>query len=382
MCAVSDTAPAGYLPAFPVDQQEPRSNESGSLCTELLKIQLFLYNTIVMNTRTLFSAFLSCLVLLVVPVAAQIPLSTLPEPLGIAMENWPYPYPVRFISLNTQGQDVRMAYMDVKPTGTSNGKTVVLLHGKNFFGAYWQQTIQELTGKGFRVVVPDQIGFGKSSKPDIHYSFHLLARNTRMLLDSLGINRVAVVGHSMGGMLATRFALLYPDVTTHLVLENPIGLEDYRIKIPYVTIEETYRQELTKSEESIRQYHKTYYVEWKPDYDTYVQAQYRWTLGGEAPRLAMSSALTYDMIYTQPVVHEFPQLRVPTLLIIGQADRTAIGKASVSKEVAATLGNYPELGKKTAKAIPGSTLVELPNVGHIPHLESPAPFFDALLKFL
>lgn len=373
------------------------------LAQNVVKIQLFLYNyhvrvffphslrsayrsaainNIAMKTRILFSAFISCFLLLVVPVSAQIPLSTVPEPLGIAMEDWSYPYAVRFLSLNIQGQEVRMAYMDVKPTAAPNGRTVLLLHGKNFFGAYWQQTVNQLSSNGFRVVVPDQIGFGKSSKPDIHYSFHLLARNTRMLLDTLGIDHVAVVGHSMGGMLATRFALLYPDMTTHLVLENPIGLEDYRIKIPYVTIEETYRQELTKTEESIRQYHKTYYVEWKSEYEAYVQAQYRWTLGGEAPRLAMSAALTYDMIYTQPVVHEFSQLRIPTLLIIGQADRTAIGKASVPKEVAATLGNYPELGKKTAKAIIGSKLVELPNIGHIPHLENPALFLDALLKFL
>lgn len=337
---------------------------------------------IVMKTRVLLSAFISCFFLAIATTSAQIPISTIPEPLGIAMENWQYPYPVQFLSLNIQGQDVRMAYMDVKPTSSPNGRTVVLLHGKNFFGAYWEQTIRLLASNGFRVVVPDQIGFGKSSKPDIHYSFHLLARNTRILLDTLGIDNVAVVGHSMGGMLATRFALMYPETTTHLVLENPIGLEDYRIKVPYVTVEETYRQELTKTEDAIRQYHKTYYAEWKPEYETYVQAQYRWTLGGEAPRLALSAALTYDMIYTQPVVYEFSQIRVPTLLVIGQADRTTIGRGSVSKEVLETLGNYPELGKKTAKAITGSTLTEVANAGHIPHLETPTRFHDALLKFL
>ncbi|MFX9664923.1 alpha/beta fold hydrolase, partial [Acinetobacter baumannii] len=74
----------------------------------------------------------------------------------------------------------------------------------------------------------DQIGFGKSSKP-VHYqySFPTLARHTRALMASLGIERSIVVGHSMGGMLASRFALMYPQAVQHLVLVNPIGLENY-----------------------------------------------------------------------------------------------------------------------------------------------------------
>src|SRR5436305_4026604 len=120
------------------------------------------------------------------------------EPLGIALEGYDYPYPVRYFSLTIEHQDLRMAYMDVAPAdGSSTAGTVVLFHGKNFFGAYWKDTIAALTAAGYRVIVPDQIGFGKSSKPDIHYSLHLLAANTRQLLESLGINKAAVTGHSM-----------------------------------------------------------------------------------------------------------------------------------------------------------------------------------------
>jgi pimeloyl-ACP methyl ester carboxylesterase len=70
--------------------------------------------------------------------------------------------------------------------------------------------IEALTTAGYRVVVPDQIGWGKSSKPDIHYSFHLLAANTATLLDHLGVGQVSVLGHSTGGMTATRFTLMNP----------------------------------------------------------------------------------------------------------------------------------------------------------------------------
>ncbi|HUG81685.1 MAG TPA: alpha/beta hydrolase, partial [Bryobacterales bacterium] len=279
-------------------------------------------------------------------VAEQKTLPAEPEPLGIAMEGYEYPYPVHFRSFQLDGQDVRMAYMDVQPAGTPTGQTVVLFHGKNFFGAYWENTIKALSAAGRRVVIPDQIGFGKSSKPIIQYSFHKMGRHTHALLDMLGVGPVAVVGHSMGGMVASRFTLMYPDRVTHLILENPIGLEDYRQKVPYATTDQIYQAVLNRTEEELRAYHKGYYVTWKPSYEEYVQVHYRWTLSGDYPRFAMVSALTAQMVYEQPVVHEFPLIQAKTLLVIGQEDRTALGKGRVSTEVRATLGQYPELGRK------------------------------------
>jgi pimeloyl-ACP methyl ester carboxylesterase len=304
------------------------------------------------------------------------------QPLGTSLEGFEYPYEVKYINFNIEGHDVRMAYMDVKPSGENNGKTVILLHGKNFFGEYWRETIKYLTENGCRVIVPDQLGFGKSSKPVIYYTFQMMAKNTKFLLDSLGIKKVIVVGHSMGGMLASRFALMYPDITAKLVLENPIGLEDYKTKVPYSTLEEYYKKEMSQTEEAIRNYHKKYYVSWKEDYDKYVKVQAGYMLSAQYPQLAWVNALTSQMIYTQPVVYEFPQIKVQTLVIIGQKDRTAIGKDKVNEDIAKTMGNYPELGKKTASAIPGAELVEIENAGHIPHFETPDKFHNELLKFI
>lgn len=303
------------------------------------------------------------------------------KPLSISMESYEYPYPVDFLPLTIEGQYLRMAYMSVPAEGKDSGRTVLLLHGKNFFGAYWKDTIRFLTRNGFRVIVPDQLGFGKSAKPDIHYSFHLLAANTKKLLDTLGIKEVAVVGHSMGGMLATRFALMYPDMVSHLVLEDPIGLEDYRTFVPYASLEQLYQSEFNATEEGIRNYHKAYYVQWKPEYEEYPNVAIRWKKSGEYSRLAMSSALTYQMIYEQPICYEFSNLKAKTLLVIGQADRTVVGKSRVKKELLSSVGQFPELGRKTAKLIPGSTFVELPNVGHIPHFEATERFHQELLSF-
>ncbi len=304
------------------------------------------------------------------------------QPLSITMEDYDYPYPVSYLPLTIEGQDLRMDYMDVPPEGPGNGRTVLLLHGKNFFGAYWRGTISALAHAGYRVIVPDQIGFGKSAKPNIHYSFHLLAATTKKVLDAAGVSQVAVVGHSMGGMLATRFALMYPEMVTHLVLENPIGLEDYRAFVPYASVEEAYKSELNATAEGISNYHKGYYVQWRPEYDEYPTVAVRWKASGGYPRLAMSAALTYQMIYEQPVCHEFSLVKAKTLLVIGQADRTVVGKARVKKELLAKVGQYPELGRKTAHLIPGAKLVEIPNVGHIPHFEAKERFHAELLAFL
>jgi len=316
------------------------------------------------------------LIIYTVPAVSQV------QPLGTVLEGFDYPYEVKYIGFNVEGKDVRMAYMDVKPEKDNNGKTVILLHGKNFFGEYWRETIKYLTANGYRVIVPDQLGFGKSSKPEIYYTFQMMAYNTKTLLDSLGIKKAAVVGHSMGGMLAARFALMYPDITTKLVLENPIGLEDYKAKVPYSTLEDYYNKEMSQTEEAIRNYHKKYYLQWKEEYDKYVKVQAGYLLSAQFPQLAWVNALTSQMIYTQPVVYEFPQIKVPALVIIGQHDRTAIGKDKVSEEIAKTMGNYPELGRKTASAIPGAQLVAIEDAGHIPHFETPDKFHRALLKFL
>ncbi|MBU1822321.1 MAG: alpha/beta hydrolase [Bacteroidetes bacterium] len=329
------------------------------------------------------STLLAFVLLISTPIALQAQDSKL-QWLDVELANYDYPYPVQTLQLDVQKQQLNMAYMDVKPQNY-NGKNVMLLHGKNFNGAYWKTTIDALTREGFRVIVPDQIGFGKSSKPHhFQYTFQQLALNTKKLLDTLGVGKTAVLGHSMGGMLATRFALMFPEVTGKLILENPIGLEDWKLKVPYKPVEWWYASELEKDREAIKSYQKENYYDgnWKPAYDQWVDLLAGWTLNSDYERIAWNAALTYDMIFTQPVVYEFDDLKVETLLIIGTRDRTALGKPLVSEEVRKTMGLYDELGKKTQKAIPNAELVELNNVGHLPHIESFDRFIGPLVKFL
>ncbi|WP_118972455.1 alpha/beta fold hydrolase [Taibaiella koreensis] len=300
------------------------------------------------------------------------------------LENIAYPFPVDRIHLVIQGEQLQMAFMDVQPR-KPNGRTVLLLHGKNFCGAYWEQTVRDLLKEGYRVVIPDQIGFGKSSKPHrIQYSFQLLALNTKAILDRLHIGKAIVVGHSMGGMLAARFALMFPELVEQLVLENPLGLEDWKRVVSYQTVDDWYASELKQTYESLKQYQMDFYYnhEWKPEYDRWIEIPAGWTRNADYPRIAWNSALLYDMIFTQPVCYEWEQIQAPTLLIIGQKDRTALGKGRASRSVQESLGNYPRLGRETAKRIKHCRLKEIDDAGHAPHLSDYRQFRKALLGFL
>ncbi|WGF87384.1 alpha/beta fold hydrolase [Marinivivus vitaminiproducens] len=302
-----------------------------------------------------------------------------------ALADFAYPFPVERFEFTSQGQALSMAYMDVRPE-QPNGRTVVLLHGKNFCGATWEGTMRPLLDAGFRVVAPDQVGFCKSSKPQAYqFGFHQLAANTKALLDQAGVANPIVMGHSMGGMLATRYALMYGGSVERLVLVNPIGLEDWKaLGVPIQTIDQLYANELKTTAETIRRYQlNTYYNgEWRADYDRWVDMLAGMYAGEGGDLVAWNQALTSDMVVNQPVVYEFGHLRVPTLLLIGERDTTAIGKAGAPAEVAERLGRYAELGPKTAEAIPDSTLITFPELGHSPQVQDPDRFNRTLLEQL
>ncbi len=301
---------------------------------------------------------------------------------GPELEGFAYPFPVSRFHLTSQRQPLQMAYLDLRPA-TPNGRTVVLLHGKNFCAATWESQIRALGAAGYRVIAPDQIGFCKSSKPAAYqFTFRQLAENTHALLEQLGVERPILVGHSTGGMLAAHYALLYPKAVEQLVLVNPVGLEDWSAKgLPPISLEQWYQRELKTSADSIRAYETaTYYAgKWEPRYEPWVGMLAGLNSGPGKEAVAWDSALLYDMIVTEPVVYRFPQIAVPTLLMIGQKDNTAIGKDLAPPEVRTELGHYPELGRAAAQAIPGARLVEFPDLGHAPQMSDPEGFNRALI---
>lgn len=186
-------------------------------------------------------------------------------------------------------------------------------------------------------------------------------------------------------MLAARYALMYPSNTSALVMVNPLGLEDWKtLGVPYQSIDLSWVTENATTAASIKAYELvTYYVNvWKPEYDVWVTMLANIYYGSKRAEFTYNQAQTTDMIYTQPVIYEFGLIKPRTLLMIGDKDNTAIGKAWSPPAVQAVIGNYSVIGPRAASLIPNASLVQFPDLGHAPQIEDPALFHQELLGWL
>jgi pimeloyl-ACP methyl ester carboxylesterase len=316
--------------------------------------------------------------------------------LGIGLESYPYPHPVQYLDvthvaqadwIDRQAPDwerrARLAYMDVAPDGPGAKGAVVLVHGKNFFGAYWAGVIETLRREGFRVIVPDLIGWGKSTKPSTLTAASLVA-HLRSLLDQLKVESVAFVGHSTGGLVGMHMARALPERVRTLVLENPMGLEDYRIGLTQqVRHEDWANDERSMTTDQIRQYMAHYFVNKEPRFvEPFVAVRTAIGRGPEFERWVQSSAAATDMLVNEPAVDFVASLPTPTLFVCGLSDHTYVGAKYTAPQDQGAKGNIAEMAKGFAARMPKARFVGVPNTGHVPHLESPDAFSSAVLEFL
>jgi len=234
------------------------------------------------------------------------------------------------------------------------------------------------------VVVPDQIGFGKSSKPSGELHFDTLARNTVALLDYLQVPKADIVAHSLGGMLAVRIARAYPDRVNHLVLTAPIGLEDYRFYVPPTPTETIIESEDKLTPESYRKQLETNYsLKLPPEQVTpFIDSRFNIKGSAEYPRWLRAFVSSGQMIYREPVVHEIPLITQPTLFVMGADDHNAPGRANAPEALRAKMGQNAELAKALAAKMANGRAEVVPNTGHLVFLEAPAKYSELLLGFL
>lgn len=299
----------------------------------------------------------------------EVPPTEAPAHWGAVSANFeeiPYPYPVHFLELNRFQQDIRMAYMDVAPTGRANGQTVLWQHGMNFYSEAYTPTLKALSAAGFRVLAVDRIGYGKSSKPILPYSFNFVAANMKALLDELDIDEVAIVGHSMGGMTVSRFAMVYPDITTHVVMVNQIGLTDQRQSRPW---RDPFVGGGQTTYQSILRGHQNYFpLRWPPEHLEFVRRQFGQTMSGEWNRLAQVRRLQGQMLYDDPVVYDWQHIATKALVIGGEED--------------GLVDDFPKLAHNVANELQNSAILLYPDVGHAPQIEIPDVFHADLIRFL
>jgi pimeloyl-ACP methyl ester carboxylesterase len=269
------------------------------------------------------------------------------------------------------GNHLRVAYMDLAPTGTPNGRTVVLFHGFNFASYAFGHTMGILADAGFRVIAIDRLGFGRSSKPIMHYNFHIPARDTKRLLDHLGIERAAILGHSQGGMVAARFGMSYPETASHVVFVNQIGNSDSRPgrewnepsydEASRPTPQQYYRQILAGQ--------MRYYVQgWRPEYLQWVEAPYGLIFSPEFDRWQEVRGLLSQAMWEDPVVYDWQHISSKSLVIGGADD-------PLSQDFAAD-------ARRLAESLQNAQLLLYPGIGHNPQFEHSEVFHADLIEFL
>jgi pimeloyl-ACP methyl ester carboxylesterase len=318
------------------------------------------------------------------------------DTLGIGLEGYPYPHPVQYLEvthlaeadwIDRRASDwerrARMAYMDVLPDSAKAKGAVLLVHGKNFFGAYWTGVIEALRHSGFRVIVPDLIGWGKSTKASTLTAASLVT-HLRSLLDQLKVDSCAFVGHSTGGLIGMQMARALPGRVHALVLENPMGLEDYRHGLMRpVGHQDWADDERSMTADQIRQYMAHYFVNKAPRLiEPFVAVRRAVGRGPEFERWVQSSAAATDMLLNEPAVDFVGSLPLPSLFVCGLSDRTYVGAKYTAPKDQGAKGNIAAMAKGFAARMPKGRFVGVPETGHVPHLESPAAFNSAVLEFL
>ena len=288
--------------------------------------------------------------------------------MSIDLEEYEYPYSVEYLNFSVYGKDVRIAYMDVAPTGSANGRTVIFHHGGYYYSWYWADQIRALSDAGYRVIAKDRLGWGKSSKPDIPYSMNLWASNTARLMDHLDIEQAALVGHSIGGQMVTRFAFLYPERITHLVTVNQIGLTDRRAGRGFqpLTGNADGNPDMEAVYAGLLRWADSNYVEWRPAYLEHMRIRYGQRLSGDWPRMAGVGRLTTHMRNMDTVVNDWQHIETPTLILGGEEDYPT----------------HADEARNAASIFPNGRAIVIPNIGHNPHEEAPEVFNAELIRFL
>ncbi len=249
---------------------------------------------------------------------------------------------------------------------SGEGPAIVLLHGYTGSHQDWAFQIPVLSER-YKVVAIDHRGHGKSEAPSSadSYSIEILAQDVRCLLEQLGIGKCCLVGHSMGGFIALELALDHPDMVTALVLVDTSSGEFERV--PGYAELRAKLDELARNEgmEAAFEYNATHNPMIRERFERHPQLR-------QISRQRMLNTTVDGYIYVgraisqwKPVTYRLSEIKVPTLIFVGEEDTPFHNASQVMKE-----------------SIANAQLVTVAGVGHSPHEEAPDVFNQALVSFL
>jgi pimeloyl-ACP methyl ester carboxylesterase len=290
---------------------------------------------------------------------------TIPAP--TSFKKLAYPMPVSHVAVD----GVEVAFSDV---GVGE-PALVLIHGLGSYMPVWQRNLDALA-KQHRVVAIDLPGYGKSAKANYDYSMAFYARTVDGVINALGLKRVVLVGHSMGGQIAMTHALRYPGKAAALVLVAPAGFEpfghgegswlaeavdkDYVAKTPAEAVYANVAANFYSMPKEARfMIDDRLRVIGGPDFDAYTYAVAR---------------SVYAMVH-EPVLERLGEIRVPALVLFGEDDGLIPNPILHG-------GTTRAVAEGGTRRLPHGRLVMIPRAGHMVQFERPEELDAALLEFV
>ena len=265
------------------------------------------------------------------------------------------------------GQPIQLYFEDL-----GQGQPLVLIHGYPLNGHSWERQVSALLDAGYRVITYDRRGFGQSSQPSGGYNYDTFAADLKALLDHLDVRQVGLIGFSMGTGEVTRYLGTYgPERVSKAVLigpippyllktdDNPEGVEQ---KV-FDDIMDSIKQDRFKY---LTEFFKNFYNtdELQPSHVSEEAIRHSWNVASGASAIATLACVP---AWLEDFREDVSKIRVPTLVIQGQADRVL--------PIDATGARLPDL-------IPGSELVAIEGGPHAVIWTHAEQVNKALLTFL
>ena len=252
----------------------------------------------------------------------------------------------------------RADFVDVRGVRThvlkgGRGRPLLVLHPE--FGANMWAPYHDALSSHFHVIAPDHLGFGESERPEWLDGMDDLVFHYLDLLDQLEIERVPIVGTSLGGWIAAAFAVAHPERVERLVLAAPAGIKvdgvpryDFFANPLEVTLDHLFHDPTRVAQILPTEYGAEVIVRGYHEYTTLA-------------RLAWNPYL-----YDPKLQQRLPRIRVPTLIVWGENDTVL----------------PPPHGDAFAALLPYATLKRLPECGHLVPFERADAFARLAIEFL
>jgi 3-oxoadipate enol-lactonase len=248
----------------------------------------------------------------------------------------------------------------VEQFGRAGDPPVLLLHSLATHGAMWSAQIP-IWGRSFRVIVPDLPGHGSTPADPALHRFEDFAASVVRLLDSIAVERIAVVGLSLGGMIGQALALRYPDRVGALVLAHTFA----RVSGPMLPVWKE-RQATVELQGMEGQVLPTLERWFTPAF----RAASPLTLAWIADMIRATQPAGYcavaESIQHLDFLDRLTVIQQPTLVVAGSQDK----------------GASPEVAAQMHARLPNGRLLILENAGHLGCVDQPVEFTERVGEFL